>query len=85
MSSYVTSSKKNERTHFAGEHKSSNEDPFTGPTFRSYPEVRLRPLNIDEGDEHDCGADSGRADHPPHELSEPSVFLFAVVGSAIKR
>lgn len=45
----------------------------------------LRSLNIDEGDEDDCGADSGGADHPPHELSEPAVFFLAVVGCAIER
>ena len=72
-------------TDFAGEHKSSNEDPFTCPTFGGYPEVRLCSLDIDESDEHDCGADSGRADHPPHELSKPAVFLCAIVRCTIKR
>ena len=45
----------------------------------------LRSLDIDEGDEDDCDADPGRADHSPHELGEPAVFLFAVVGCAIER
>lgn len=81
----VTKEKKKEGTHFASEHESSNEDPLTRPTLGSYPEVGLRSLDIDEGDEDDCGADPGRADHPPHELSEPAVFFLAVAGSAIER
>jgi hypothetical protein len=45
----------------------------------------LRSLDINEGDEHHCGADSGGTDHPPDELSEPAVSLFAVVGYTIER
>jgi hypothetical protein len=85
MSSSVTSQGKRSGTDFAGEHESSNEDPFTSPTFGGYPKVGLRPLDINESNEHDCGADSGRADHPPYKLSEPAVFLFAVVRYTIKR
>ena len=88
MSSSVTSSsagEKKTKSHFAGEHEGSNEDPFTSPAFGGYPKVGLRSLNIDEGDEHDCGADSGRTDHPPHKLSEPAVFFLAVVGCTIER
>jgi len=70
---------------FASEHESSNEDPLTRPTLGGYPEVGLRSLDIDEGDEDDCGADPGRADHPPHELSEPAVFFLAIAGSAIEQ
>ena len=73
------------KTHFASEHESSNEDPFAGPAFGGYPQVGLRPLNIDEGDEHDCGAHSGCADHPPHKLSESAVFLLAIVRCTIER
>ena len=42
-------------------------------------------LDIDEGDKDDCNANSGRADHPPHELSEGAVFLLAVVRCTIER
>ena len=80
-----SSADQREATHFTGEHKSPNEDPFAGPAFGSYPQVRFRSLNIDEGNEHDCGTDSGRADHPPHELGEPAVFLLAVVRCTIER
>ena len=72
-------------TDFAGENEGSHEDPFTGPAFGGDPKVGLRSLDIDEGDEHDSGADSGCADHPPHKLSEPAVFLLAVVRCTIKR
>jgi hypothetical protein len=84
----VTSPKTEQRegaTHFTGEHESSDEDPFTCPAFGGYMQVWLRSLDIDEGDEDDCGADSGRADHPPHELSEPAVFLPAVVRCTVER
>lgn len=45
--------------------------------------MRFRSLDVDEGDEDDCGADSGCTNHPPHELGERSVFLFAVVRCTI--
>ena len=45
----------------------------------------LHWLDIDEDDEDDCNADPGCADHSPHELGEPAMFLFAVVGRAIER
>jgi len=70
---------------FASEYKSSNEDPLTCPAFGGYPEVGLRSLNIDQSDEHDCYADPGGADHPPHELSEAAVFLLAIVRCVIER
>ena len=89
MSSSLTSPAKKKtaesETHFASEHESSNEDPLTSPTFGGYPQVGLRSLNIDQSDEHDCDADSGRANHPPHKLGESTVFLFAVARCAIKR
>lgn len=69
---------------FASEHESSNEDPLARPTFGGYPQVGLRSLDIDQGDEHYCDADSGCADHPPYKLSEPAVFFLAVVGCAIE-
>ena len=45
----------------------------------------LCSLDIDEDDKDDCDADPGHADRSPHELGEPAVFLFAVVGRAIER
>lgn len=73
------------RTDFASEHKSSNEDPLARPTLGGYPEVGLRSVDVDEGDEDDRGADPGGADHAPHELGEPAVFFLAIAGSAIER
>jgi len=69
----------------AGQHESSDEDPLARPMLSGYPQVGLRSLNIDQSDEHDCDADSGRADHPPHKPSESTVFFLAVERHAIKR
>jgi len=69
----------------ASQHKCSDEDPLACPTVGGYPQVGLRSLNIDQSDEDNCDADSGRADHPPHELSECTVFFLAVARYAIKR